>query len=248
MTQQNTQAVVLQQPTDQMVHLDLQHSTDWVVVISVVGSAFISFIGFLITIYVVKKSTESQIESNIELIKSQESQKNTELDHASKQIEVDRALKYGGELIICLDKFILELYRLSALDSELYRANIYEKVIRLTQLNEEILSKFVLLGLLMKKGSKEYERIYFVSNLFLRISWDIVDEVRDLKFIADLTIKTEMIEDIQKDILIYSDKFNESEIKKINKIMRNNSYDALIELSANCASEIHDYIFNKKAA
>lgn len=45
------QALVLEQPKDQKVYLDLQHSTDWVVVISVIASALISFIGFLITIY-----------------------------------------------------------------------------------------------------------------------------------------------------------------------------------------------------
>lgn len=43
------QALVLEQPKDQKVYLDLQHSTDWVVVISVIASALISFIGFLIT-------------------------------------------------------------------------------------------------------------------------------------------------------------------------------------------------------
>lgn len=80
MAEQNTQALVLQQPKDQIMHLDLQHSTDWVVVISVVGSAFISFIGFLITIYVVKKSTEAQIESNRKLIDQQSKLKIEELN------------------------------------------------------------------------------------------------------------------------------------------------------------------------
>ncbi|WQJ00247.1 hypothetical protein Q7C11_04385, partial [Acinetobacter schindleri] len=73
------QALVLEQPKDQKVYLDLQHSTDWVVVISVIASAIISFIGFLITIYVVKKSTESQIKSNEDLIKSQNEIKVKEL-------------------------------------------------------------------------------------------------------------------------------------------------------------------------
>lgn len=79
------QALVLEQPKDQKVYLDLQHSTDWVVVISVIASAIISFIGFLITIYVVKKSTESQIKSNEDLIKSQNEIKVKELKTLYKQ-------------------------------------------------------------------------------------------------------------------------------------------------------------------
>ena len=51
MAVEEKQAVVLEQPKDQKVYLDVQHSTDWVVVISVIASALISFIGFLITIY-----------------------------------------------------------------------------------------------------------------------------------------------------------------------------------------------------
>ncbi|MFV5508381.1 hypothetical protein [Acinetobacter sp. 197] len=80
MQEQQTQAMALQQPKDQKIYLDLQHSTDWVVVISVIASALISFIGFLITIYIVKKSTESQIKSNKDLIQSQEESKKMELE------------------------------------------------------------------------------------------------------------------------------------------------------------------------
>lgn len=52
MAVEEKQAVVLEQPRDQKVYLDVQHSTDWVVVSSVIASALISFIGFLITIYI----------------------------------------------------------------------------------------------------------------------------------------------------------------------------------------------------
>ena len=76
--QENTQAAVLQQPNGQKIYLDLTHSTDWVVAGSIFVSALISFIGFVITIYVVKKSTESQIKSNLELIQSQEKQNKIE--------------------------------------------------------------------------------------------------------------------------------------------------------------------------
>ena len=63
--QENTQAAVLQQPNGQKIYLDLTHSTDWVVAGSIFVSALISLIGFVITIYVVRKSTESQIQSRV---------------------------------------------------------------------------------------------------------------------------------------------------------------------------------------
>lgn len=54
MTQQNTQAVVLQQPTDQMVHLDLQHSTDTTAIWSFVIAMVVAFIlGISATIIVI---------------------------------------------------------------------------------------------------------------------------------------------------------------------------------------------------
>jgi len=84
------QAVVLEQPKDQKVYLDVQHSTDWVVVISVIASALISFIGFLITIYIVKKSTESQIVSNKNLIKQQERLKIRELKILNRNNILDK--------------------------------------------------------------------------------------------------------------------------------------------------------------
>lgn len=84
------QALVLEQPKDQKVYLDLQHSTDWVVVISVIASALISFIGFLITIYIVKKSTESQIVSNKNLIKQQERLKIRELKILNRNNILDK--------------------------------------------------------------------------------------------------------------------------------------------------------------
>ncbi|MDY6449688.1 hypothetical protein [Acinetobacter faecalis] len=284
MTQQNTQAVVLQQPNGEKLQVELkitQVADDTTAIKSFEKSADISIASFdyatgiavflalcatglaywfgVRSFVLTKQSFDSLIEqikssecvtlsTNKALIVSQENQKKAELDHASKQIEVDRTFQYGGALIICLDKFILELYRLSALDGELYRANIYEKVMRLTQLNEEILSKFVLFGLLMEKGSKEYERIFFTYDLFLRISWDAVDDIRDLKFISDLTIKTEIIEYIKEYISSYPNIFNEAEIKNMQEVVSKNSYDALVKISANCAAEIHDYIVTKKAA
>lgn len=84
------QAVVLEQPKDQKVYLDLQHSTDWVVAASIAISGLISLIGFLITVYVVKKSTESQITSNENLIKQQENLKIRELKILNRNSTLDK--------------------------------------------------------------------------------------------------------------------------------------------------------------
>ena len=68
-------------PETKKIPLDVNvSSTDWVVVVSVIASAVVSFIGFLITIYVVKHSTKSHIESNKQLIDSHEKQKIMELE------------------------------------------------------------------------------------------------------------------------------------------------------------------------
>lgn len=90
MQQQETQAMVLQQPNGQEIHLDIQHSTDWVVAASIVVSGLISLIGFLITVYVVKKSTESQIVSNKNLIKQQENLKIRELQILNRNSTLDK--------------------------------------------------------------------------------------------------------------------------------------------------------------
>ena len=75
MTQQNTQAVILQQPNDQKLVVKIEQDPDWISI----GALFVSFLAFVVTIYVVKKSSESQIKSNIELIKSQEKLRTLEL-------------------------------------------------------------------------------------------------------------------------------------------------------------------------
>ena len=106
--QENTQAAVLQQPNGQKIYLDLTHSTDWVVAGSIFVSALISFIGFVITIYVVKKSTESQIKSNLELIQSQEKQNKIETAiHLSKE-KIDAIRLASADFISLYENLLYE--------------------------------------------------------------------------------------------------------------------------------------------
>ena len=76
---QEMQALTLANAQDNKINLDVNHSTDWVVVGSIIVSALISFIGFLITIYVVKKSTEQNMDANNNLIENQNALKIIEL-------------------------------------------------------------------------------------------------------------------------------------------------------------------------
>lgn len=95
--QENTQAVVLQPSNEKTIYLDLTHSTDWVMAGSIFVSALISFIGFLITIYVVRKSTESQIQSNESLIEQQKILKIRELEILNKNNTLQRIKELIGD-------------------------------------------------------------------------------------------------------------------------------------------------------
>ena len=72
--------MILQQPNREITRLDIQHSTDWVVALSVLVSALISILGLLATIYVVRKSTEQNIESNRIFFESQNGLRVKELE------------------------------------------------------------------------------------------------------------------------------------------------------------------------
>lgn len=90
---ENTKAVILQQPNQEITRLDIQHSTDWVVFTSIIVSAIISFIGFLVTINVVRKSTEAQIDSNTKLIEQQSKLKIEELNIIYKHKKTEELRK-----------------------------------------------------------------------------------------------------------------------------------------------------------
>ena len=98
---ENTQSVVLQQQKDQKLYLDVQHSTDWVVFTSIIVSAIISFIGFLVTINVVRKSTQAQIDSNKSLIQAQSDLKIRELNINRKSEELIELRKLIQQYISC---------------------------------------------------------------------------------------------------------------------------------------------------
>lgn len=101
MTQQNTQAVVLQQPNDQMVHLDLQHSTDttaiWSFVIAMVVAFILGISATIIAIWYGRKSfklTEMSFKIVVEEIKASQQ---SAIDLNTKLFEQQRRLQAEKE-------------------------------------------------------------------------------------------------------------------------------------------------------
>lgn len=98
---ENTQAVVLQQPSDQQLVIKIEQDTDWISI----GAIVMSLLAFVVTIYIVKKSTESQIQSNKDLIKSQNEIKKHELEFIYKSQEIDKFRNVIAEYFALLMKF-----------------------------------------------------------------------------------------------------------------------------------------------
>ena len=94
-----TQSIILENPQDNKLFVDVAYSTDWVVAGSIVVSGLISLIGFWITIYVVKKSTESQIQSNRELYQSQEKLKLIEIRANHRQNWINEVREISIDLL-----------------------------------------------------------------------------------------------------------------------------------------------------
>ena len=99
--QENTQVVVLQQPSDQQLVIKIEQDTDWISI----GAIVLSLLAFVVTIYIVKKSTESQIQSNKDLIKSQNEIKKHELEFIYKSQEIDKFRNVIAEYFALLMKF-----------------------------------------------------------------------------------------------------------------------------------------------
>lgn len=131
MAEQNTQAVVLQQPKDQMIHLELQHSTDttaiWSFVIAMVVAFILGISATIIAIWYGRKSfkqTEMSFKTVVEQIKaSQESA----LDLNTKLFEQQRILQ-AEKIESDREKSIKDRFRRAAevfiVDIELFLSSV----------------------------------------------------------------------------------------------------------------------------
>lgn len=124
--QPQIQAVILENPQDDKIFVDVAHSTDWVVAWSIVVSGLISLIGFWITIYVVKKSTESQIQSNRELYQSQEKLKLIEIRANHRQDWINKVRDISSEILNLRSKINFILGNQKKYDFQLLITHLYE--------------------------------------------------------------------------------------------------------------------------
>ncbi|WP_180083912.1 hypothetical protein [Acinetobacter sp. YH12145] len=103
--QQYLQSHILQETKSDLIKVELYHSTDWVVAASILVSALISVFAFFVTICIVKRSTQSQIESNVNLINAQSELKVKELRTIQKLEELKEFRAHIVQYIAEADRF-----------------------------------------------------------------------------------------------------------------------------------------------
>lgn len=260
--QENNQAMILQQPNKQKVYLDLNHSTDttaiWSFVAAMIASIVIaiwygrkSFVLTELSFKVVSEDIRQAAKTNSDIaISMMENQITiTELQIRSKEKseELERIITRGGEIIVLQNKLIIELYKLATLGDEIFKKDIEIIVSRLNELNNEILSEYHLFLLLMSTDSKEYSRIKILGDLFLQIAWEVVARFQLNHKIGSIYLDEEFKETLHnsfKENCI----FDEDEVNHIKKIIEDEVYDLLSNVSNIFQNEIHLYLLSKKAA
>ncbi len=135
-TQQNTQAVVLQQPNDQIIHLDLQHSTDttaiWSFVIAMVVAFILGISATIIAIWYgrksfkltemsfkivsadIKQAAETHRMVNANILLGQENGRNIEIKLAFNKDWSEKLIENLSELTPILNDWVLRIMGLSS--------------------------------------------------------------------------------------------------------------------------------------
>lgn len=204
MAEQNTQAVVLQQPTDQMIRLDLQHSTDTTAIWSFVIAMVVAFIlgisatiiaiwygrksfkltemSFKIVVEEIKTSQQSAIDLNSQLFKQQKSLLNIQAEENRYQIRLSNIKSSGGRFIASVNKFIL-----NAENFETNSFHLTSKVkldihceasklfLNLRKLSDQILLDIVCLEL-DSDNSKEFEKLIHLGNFICVVIDDLLND------------------------------------------------------------------------
>jgi|GEM_PF-1245252 len=184
--EQQTQTMVLQQPKDQKVYLDVQHSTDWVVAASVCVSGLISLFGFIVTVYVVRKSTESQIKSNWELIESQRDHLEKELAFKNKQLITQNFIQYASRFISGQANLIIKLRdfgifygaisKKEKLDRTTHLGQIYQE---LRDISNQALQDYHVLELFLLSKGRSITNLEVKNRLFFNFLWRYLELLLD---------------------------------------------------------------------
>lgn len=154
-----TQSIILENPQDNKLFVDVAHSTDWVVAGSIVVSGLISLIGFWITIYVVKKSTESQIQSNRELYQSQEKLKLIEIRANHRQNWINEVREISIDLLNEMNR--LRVSFSAFINSENPNFDHYsEEVMRIEKDIISVQKNMISLKIYLNKNEKNTKEIF----------------------------------------------------------------------------------------
>lgn len=99
----------------------------------------------------------------------------------------------------------------------------------------------------MSTDSKEYSRIKILGDLFLQIAWEVAARVQLNHKVGSIYLDEKF-----KETLYNSFKenciFDEDEVNHIKKIIEDEVYDLLSNVSDVFQNEIHLYLLSKKAA
>jgi len=265
--QPNVQTIVLQQPAK--TQMELNASTDKTAISSFALSVIIALIlggfatwlaywygrksfkltelSFKVVSEDIRQAAKTNSDIAISMMENQITITELQIRSKEKSEELERIITRGGEIIVLQNKLIIELYKLATLGDEIFKKDIEVIVSRLNELNNEILSEYHLFLLLMSTDSKEYSRIKILGDLFLQIAWEVAARVQLNHKIGSIYLDEKFKETLHnsfKENCI----FDEDEVNHIKKIIEEEVYDLLSNVSDIFQNEIHLYLLSKKAA
>jgi hypothetical protein len=176
------QAVVLEQPKDQKVYLDIQHSTDLVAV----GSIIISLLAFVVTIFIVCLTTKAQMKSNLSLIKSQKQRLDEELIFKNKQLITQNIIQYASKFISGQTNLIIKIrdfgvfYGYADQKDKLDRAShvgqLYQE---LRDISNQVLQDYHVLELFLLSKGRAIPNLEVKNRLFFNFLWRYLELLLD---------------------------------------------------------------------
>lgn len=205
--------MILQQPNREITRLDIQHSTDWVVALSVLVSALISILGLLATIYVVRKSTEQNIESNRILFESQNGLR-------VKELEIEKSKTRSVELKNHLSEYLFLINRIHSdqralhlvISVELKNGESFkdaiikyeEKYNQICDAIDDIEKQACYLCLILNNNRKELEVYEAIRELNSLLNYSNLESNLKINFqqkLDEITEKTFVIEDLSRELI-----------------------------------------------
>ncbi|OTG73266.1 hypothetical protein B9T26_09275 [Acinetobacter sp. ANC 4169] len=117
--QENAQAVILQQLSGQQLVIKIEQDTDWISI----GAIVMSLLAFIVTIYIVRKSTQGQIESNKNLIESQEKQKQIETHYHKNKDWIQSVIEQRVRVYSCVREYTVNYTSTIQLINECIQSN-----------------------------------------------------------------------------------------------------------------------------